>query len=360
MRKKKKKNMKKMGRRQIILLYGSEYGTAYDCCRNLLYELYTHFEIDFLCLNDIDIKDLYKYENVIIIVSTTGYGCYTHNMSNFWINLHISNVILDDDVYFHLFGLGDSSYDNYNIVAKKLKKKLKLLGANIVNYNLGNYQHASMHFTNFNIWKNKVYKFLNNKYMKFDTNYDIPCLFNVTYVGNVYDACNTSTIATSVASNASTNVSTNTITNVATNTNTSTKHDNYIKSTINNGNHLTVIKNNDSSNMQPTHDYLSDPNNKKDTNQINKVQTKEVCAIKKSCTKYNIIDNEIFNIDKHFCDILKFIKFEIIQNEKSTDESENTIPNNSTDTNKSHEQNVRYINLLTHSLSKLSVSNLIS
>ncbi|ETB56195.1 hypothetical protein YYC_05659 [Plasmodium yoelii 17X] len=182
-------NMDIITREKILLLYGSEYGTSYDCCRNILYELCTNFDVHFFCLNDINLMKFYNYENIIIIVSTTGYGCPTHNMSKFWINLYKCNNIFHEDIYFHLFGLGDSSYDNYNIVAKKLKRKLISLGGNIVNYSLGNYQHSSMHFTNFNTWKNKVYSFLKKKYYNFEINNTIPQIYNITNLSD-YDKIN--------------------------------------------------------------------------------------------------------------------------------------------------------------------------
>lgn len=169
-------------RTKILLTYGSQYGNAYDCSRILFYELYRSFHIDFLSLNDVNLMSLQRYENVIIIVSTTGYGCYTNNMSKFWLAIHRGNIRFDEGTYFHLFGLGDSAYDNYNIVAKKLKKKLKSLNANVVNYNLGNYQHPSMHFSNFNIWRNNVYRFLMSRYTSFQLNKDVPRLYSIRRV----------------------------------------------------------------------------------------------------------------------------------------------------------------------------------
>ncbi|GAB68083.1 flavodoxin domain containing protein [Plasmodium cynomolgi strain B] len=169
-------------RTKILLAYGSQYGTAYDCCRIVLYELYRSFHVDFFCLNDVNLMSFHRYENVIIIVSTTGYGCYTNNMSKFWLAMHRANVRFDEGTYFHLFGLGDSAYDNYNIVAKKLKKKLKSLNANVINYNLGNYQHPSMHFSNFTIWKNNVYRFLMSRYALFELNEDVPLLYSIKWV----------------------------------------------------------------------------------------------------------------------------------------------------------------------------------
>ncbi|KJP86944.1 hypothetical protein AK88_03453 [Plasmodium fragile] len=172
-------------RNKILLAYGSQYGTAYDCCRIILYELYRSFHIDFFSLNEVNLMSLHRYENVIIIVSTTGYGCYTNNMSTFWLAVHKAKVRFDAGTYFHLFGLGDSAYDNYNIVAKKLKKKLKSLNANVVNYNLGNYQHPSMHFSNFIIWKDNVYRFLMSRYSSFELNEDVPQFYSIRRVSQL-------------------------------------------------------------------------------------------------------------------------------------------------------------------------------
>ncbi|CAG9473847.1 unnamed protein product [Plasmodium vivax] len=170
---------------KILLAYGSQYGTAYDCCRVVLYELYRSFHVDFFCLNDVNLMSFHRYENVILIVSTTGYGCYTNDMSKFWLAMHKANVRFDEGTYFHLFGLGDSAYDNYNVVAKKLKKKLKSLNANIINYNLGNYQHPSMHFSNFTIWKSNVYRFLMSRYAPVELNEEIPRLYSVRRVSQL-------------------------------------------------------------------------------------------------------------------------------------------------------------------------------
>ncbi|KYN94153.1 DNA polymerase delta interacting protein, putative [Plasmodium reichenowi] len=247
-------------RERILLLYGSEYGTSYDCCRNIYYELYTSFDIDFFSLNDINIISLYKYDNIVIIVSTTGYGCCPHNMSEFWLGLHNNNLIFYDNMKFHLFGLGDSSYDNYNQVAKKLKKKLKSLNANIVNYSLGNYQHPSMHFSNFNIWKNNLYTFLKKNYYNFDINTEVPLLYDVIIC-----------------------------------------EDNQ------NENHVNI------QNFNKKKKNIYDKTHKEEdniniNNNMNKMKN----------TTFLLKNVENFNIDEHFCKLLNYNKFVVTKNERCT------------------------------------------
>ncbi|CDO66967.1 DNA polymerase delta interacting protein, putative [Plasmodium reichenowi] len=247
-------------RERILLLYGSEYGTSYDCCRNIYYELYTSFDIDFFSLNDINIISLYKYDNIVIIVSTTGYGCCPHNMSEFWLGLHNNNLIFYDNMKFHLFGLGDSSYDNYNQVAKKLKKKLKSLNANIVNYSLGNYQHPSMHFSNFNIWKNNLYTFLKKNYYNFDINTEVPLLYDVIICEE-------------------------------------NKNENHV-----NSEHFNKIKKNIYDKIHKEEDNININNN------MNKMKN----------TTFLLKNVENFNIDEHFCKLLNYNKFVVTKNERCT------------------------------------------
>ncbi|CRG94698.1 DNA polymerase delta interacting protein, putative [Plasmodium gallinaceum] len=311
--------MENKNTKKVLLTFGSEYGTAYDCCRNMFFELYTHFDIDFFSLDEINLMSFFKYENVIIIVSTTGYGFYTHNMSKFWQSLD-NNIMFYENIYFHLFGLGDSSYENYNIIAKKLKKKLKSLDANIVNYNLGNYQHPSMHFTNFNIWKNNVYEFLRKKYFNFEINYDIPCLYKLKYIyidGNVKNTEIKKAISQKMEEKGS-------------------DHNDYTNiRNINLKNINIDINNNMNTNKLN--------NNRAHTNNIlyNSIQLKKETDLKhldyeKEIINQHNISNEVkkyeyFNLDEHFCKTLKFMKFQVLKNERCT--------------NKTYYQDVRYINL---------------
>ncbi|SCO94070.1 NADPH--cytochrome P450 reductase, putative [Plasmodium malariae] len=336
-------------RSKILLLYGSEYGTAYDCCRNVLYELYMHFHIDFFCLNDVNLMSFYRYENIIIIVSTTGYGCYTHNMSKFWKDLHKTNLVFYDTMNFHLFGLGDSSYDNYNIVAKKLRKKLKSLDANIVNYNLGNYQHPSMHFTNFNIWKANVYEFLKKNFFHFQINDNIPCLFNVKHIyshsKNEQQKDNGIKISQKEEITANKNGKTKIKKSNSYKVNT-IKDDNVTApyDETNNGK-VSVVVNVNTNKYQAKEEQLEESC----TNiggEINKVVKKlqyEYSNLEgKKChniyenntlSSDNIITNYAdFSIDEYFCKSSNFMKFEVLKNEKCSDES--------------YHQDVRYIDLI--------------
>ncbi|CAH8441737.1 unnamed protein product [Dicrocoelium dendriticum] len=70
---------------------------------------------------------------VIFICSTTGYGVPPDNMRIFWRRIMNKNLpvghALSSNVRFAVLGLGDSSYPKFNIVAKKLYRRLVQLGA---------------------------------------------------------------------------------------------------------------------------------------------------------------------------------------------------------------------------------------
>ncbi|KAA3673076.1 uncharacterized protein DEA37_0005861 [Paragonimus westermani] len=69
---------------------------------------------------------------VLFICSTTGYGVPPDNMCQFWRrlmnrSLPVGRALLN--LHFAVLGIGDSSYPKFNIVAKKLYRRLTQLGA---------------------------------------------------------------------------------------------------------------------------------------------------------------------------------------------------------------------------------------
>ncbi|ESO08448.1 hypothetical protein HELRODRAFT_74964, partial [Helobdella robusta] len=75
--------------------------------------------------------DLITEQFVVFVVSTTGQGEPPKNMKNFW--KFIWRKVLPADclvnVLYVVIALGDSSYQKYNMVGKKLYRRLKQLGA---------------------------------------------------------------------------------------------------------------------------------------------------------------------------------------------------------------------------------------
>ncbi|PVZ99276.1 hypothetical protein BB558_004697 [Smittium angustum] len=81
---------------------------------------------------------------IVFFCSTTGQGNEPETMKAFWKLLLKKSLSPDTckELKFAVFGLGDSSYEKYNFVAKKLFRRLKNLGAtDIVELGLGDDQH---------------------------------------------------------------------------------------------------------------------------------------------------------------------------------------------------------------------------
>ena len=116
----------------LIILYGSQSGNAQDLAERIWRKakslrLNTH-------LRSFDHFDLSKLEScrarLICVCSTTGQGDVPDYMSGFWRRIMRKSLPGDclKSVEFGIIGLGDSSYEKYNFVAKKLYKRFIQLG----------------------------------------------------------------------------------------------------------------------------------------------------------------------------------------------------------------------------------------
>ncbi|CRK94651.1 CLUMA_CG008151, isoform A [Clunio marinus] len=118
--------------RKILILYGSQTGTAQDISENIWRESKRfHLKGNVKSMNDYDVKQLIEEEIVIFVCSTTGQGEEPDNMKKFWKFLLRKNLPADslERLQFGVLGLGDSSYQKFNFVAKRLHKRLMQLGA---------------------------------------------------------------------------------------------------------------------------------------------------------------------------------------------------------------------------------------
>lgn len=97
-------------------------------------------------VDEYNASSLPQEDYVIFVVSTTGQGDAPDPMKTFWrflLQRHLGNHWLEG-VRYAVFGLGDSGYQKYNFVAKKLDKRLLDLGGTaIVERGLGDDQHPS-------------------------------------------------------------------------------------------------------------------------------------------------------------------------------------------------------------------------
>ena len=136
--------------RKISILYGSQTGTAQAVAERVSREAKRlHFEVKLCSMDDYKpIGDLIKQKLVIFVCSTTGQGDEPENMQTFWKFLLRKTLPSNslEQMNFGVLGLGDSSYQKYNFVGKRLYKRLLQLGGNaIVPLGLGDEQHDLGH-----------------------------------------------------------------------------------------------------------------------------------------------------------------------------------------------------------------------
>ncbi|RXG51798.1 NADPH-dependent diflavin oxidoreductase 1 [Armadillidium vulgare] len=131
--------------RKILILYGSETGTAEEAAERIGREsLRFFFKPIIKSMNDCSLQELTEEKLVVFVAATTGQGDDPTNMKTFFQTLwnKRSNRNLLKDMYYGVLGLGDSSYQKFNFAAKRLNKLIQILGAkSIINIGLADDQH---------------------------------------------------------------------------------------------------------------------------------------------------------------------------------------------------------------------------
>ncbi|KAI0391060.1 riboflavin synthase domain-like protein [Xylariaceae sp. FL0594] len=118
--------------RTILILYGSETGNSEDAAGDIeRMAMRLRFQTSLEEMNDVELSDLLRYSLVVFVIATTGQGDIPKNARKFWKSLLRKRLQPGclSRVNFTTFGLGDSSYFQYNWAARKLHKRLTQLGA---------------------------------------------------------------------------------------------------------------------------------------------------------------------------------------------------------------------------------------
>ncbi|VDI75242.1 Hypothetical predicted protein [Mytilus galloprovincialis] len=131
--------------RKLLILYGSQTGTAQDVADKVYREAKRrHFSARVTALDSYDISNLIQEKLVIFVCSTSGQGDPPDNMKLFWRFILRKNLPVNSlsQLSYAMLGLGDSAYQKFNFVAKKLYKRLQQLGAdNLLPVALADDQH---------------------------------------------------------------------------------------------------------------------------------------------------------------------------------------------------------------------------
>ncbi|MED6159509.1 multidrug-resistance type transporter [Stylosanthes scabra] len=152
-------------RKKLLILYASQTGNALDAAERIAREAERRSSpLTLLSIDQYQPSLLPHEEAVIFVVSTTGQGDTPDSMKVFWkylLQRSLSQHWLKGTLY-AVFGLGDSSYQKYNFVAKKLDKRLMDLGGTaIVERGLGDDQHPSGYEGSLDPWMSSLWRTLN-------------------------------------------------------------------------------------------------------------------------------------------------------------------------------------------------------
>ncbi|EIE26765.1 riboflavin synthase domain-like protein [Coccomyxa subellipsoidea C-169] len=129
----------------LLVLFGSQTGSAQDVAERIGREAkLRQYAPRVMAMDAFDVRLLPEESLVIFVTSTTGQGELPSNMKQSWRFLLRKNLPADSlaGLAHAVFGLGDSGYVQYNVVAKKLTRRLAALGGRaVIEQGLGDDQH---------------------------------------------------------------------------------------------------------------------------------------------------------------------------------------------------------------------------
>lgn len=156
----------------LLILYGSQTGNAQDVAELIGREAARrHYEVRVIAADayaqTFGVARLPDEPAVVFVVSTTGQGEPPSNISKFWKHLRRKSIPIDalSETCSAVFGLGDSGYIKYNIMAKLLYRRLEALGSSmLLPVGLGDDQHPAGYEAALDDWLPKLWKALRARY----------------------------------------------------------------------------------------------------------------------------------------------------------------------------------------------------
>ncbi|GFY68700.1 NADPH-dependent diflavin oxidoreductase 1 [Trichonephila inaurata madagascariensis] len=152
--------------KNILILFGTQTGNSEDVADRIgRFVTRMNGKAQVVNLGDYPVTNLVNESIVIFVCSTTGNGEFPDNMKSFWKFMLRKGLPSNSlcHIKFSVFGLGDSSYDKFNVVAKKLNKRLLQLGAlELIPLTLGDDQHELGYDAALDPWLLKLKDVLKN------------------------------------------------------------------------------------------------------------------------------------------------------------------------------------------------------
>ena len=122
------------GRTKVVVLYGSQGGQALECAKSLVRQLrgVPLFSVRLSSCDEFDYRaQLAEQALVIAVMATFGEGDPTDDAESFWSWIADTACLCDlaeHGTKFAVFGCGNSTYEFYNAVAKRVDTRLEELG----------------------------------------------------------------------------------------------------------------------------------------------------------------------------------------------------------------------------------------
>lgn len=116
--------------KKVVILFGTESGNAEFAAEDIAAEI-SGRESEVIDMTDFDVSDFTPENFYIVICSTHGEGDLPSGAVPFFEALESEAPDLSG-VEYAVFGLGDSSYENYSHGSEIIDQKLRDLGANRV------------------------------------------------------------------------------------------------------------------------------------------------------------------------------------------------------------------------------------
>lgn len=152
----------------IIIIYGSETGTAQDFAYTLAHRCrYLSLNPLVCSMDSLDPKLLLEVSTLLLLCSTTGQGEIPRHSRKFFKFLMRKNLPsnLLEHLRFSTCGFGDSSYVMYNLAARKFHARIKQLGAlELCERVECDEQSSEGQEAFYGVWENLVFESLKNKY----------------------------------------------------------------------------------------------------------------------------------------------------------------------------------------------------
>lgn len=106
---------------KVLLCYGSQNGYAHSLAQDI-YNSLSVIDKSILSMNEVNTEELHLNDYVIFVLSTSTEGSFPKNSDHFYYNLKNKNNNLNFKYF--IVGIGDSSYTNFCMPAKKLNSFL--------------------------------------------------------------------------------------------------------------------------------------------------------------------------------------------------------------------------------------------